>query len=249
MTKALDYRKEFIDTIKGIIPAGQNRLFNCDENKIRIAAEIYSNNIISSRANALKMTYPATVNCLGEAYFNQKAREFAESEQGDGTNLNLYGAGFGAFLSAAPECAPYPFLRDLCDFEYACRRVSLAPECESPEPETVIKDIERYASLLFLGDCVTFLTSDYPVLDIAEYCLGRREDLPESKAVSKSYLIYRPAEAVKIQEVTPPEIALIQTLRDRGLARALTEAGENCEKNAFLVFLIRLKLLHYRETH
>ncbi|MEM6603912.1 MAG: putative DNA-binding domain-containing protein, partial [Pseudomonadota bacterium] len=84
---------------------------------------IYKNNIHSARMAALDDIFPAVKAFAGEEFFKQACFFYAADNDGVVSNLNLYGKNFGSYLSALPQCHPYPYLRDIADFEYDIRRI------------------------------------------------------------------------------------------------------------------------------
>jgi hypothetical protein len=80
---------------------------------------VYRNNVAVSLIEALKSTFPAVAQLVGEDFFRATARAYIDQEPPRSPLLFLYGASFGDFLDSFPPAASVPYLGDIARLEWA----------------------------------------------------------------------------------------------------------------------------------
>jgi uncharacterized protein len=105
---------------------------------------IYRNTCRSVLVNALRLSFPAVQDLVGEEFFEGAAQRFID-EAPNGVPgsawLNEYGAEFPAFLASFPPAAGIAYLPDVAQLEWAVNRALHAPEAMPLDP-TRLADAE-----------------------------------------------------------------------------------------------------------
>jgi uncharacterized protein len=119
-------------TLLDVQQAMRSRLFDgCAEAPERLS--IYRNTCRSVLVNALRLSFPAVQQLVGEEFFEGAAQRFMD-EQPSGVPgsawLNEYGAEFPAFLASFAPAAAVPYLADVAQLEWAVNKALHAPEAK-----------------------------------------------------------------------------------------------------------------------
>lgn len=80
---------------------------------------IYRNSVIAGLTNALRLSFPAVLSLVGEAFFETATRIFIQDNPPDRAWLDTYGAGFPEFLAGFEPAAAVPYLADVARLEWA----------------------------------------------------------------------------------------------------------------------------------
>ncbi len=94
---------------------------------------IYRNTCRSTLLNALRLSFPAVQQLVGEEFFEGAGQCFIdEGPDGipDSAWLYEYGTEFAAFLASFPNAAELPYLSDVAHLEWAVNRALHAPDAE-----------------------------------------------------------------------------------------------------------------------
>jgi hypothetical protein len=95
--------------------------------------DIYRNNRVVSLIDALRSTYPAVQQLVGDEFFKASARAFLDANPPVQPVMAEYGREFGGFISSLPNTDRLPFLRDVAELEwwklqaYHCRDAPVLP--------------------------------------------------------------------------------------------------------------------------
>jgi Putative DNA-binding domain len=85
---------------------------------------IYRRNYLENHIAALRDTFAATHDLVGENYFRQIARAYVRQAQSTSGDLNNYGSDFPQFLASllkrVPEGKDLPYLPDIARLDWAC---------------------------------------------------------------------------------------------------------------------------------
>lgn len=208
---------------------------------------IYYNNILQGRINALKDIFSAVSACLGDSYIQHIALDFCQKYDAPHGNLNLYGQEFGAYLAQLPACAPYPYIRDLADFEYMIQKILYMEDEAHISPQEFALCLQDTHKTLWLARSNIVFSSFYKISDIMDYCLGRQEDIPDTTHNSQlnHYFIYRDPISLKnfVKSITPSQVEIIPTLRTQHIGNIEPEKISAPDIQEFLQFLIQSQLL------
>ncbi len=211
--------------------------------KIDGAGSIYYNNIIQARIEALIDIFPAVTACVSDNYVRHIAHDYCRKYDAEGGNLNLYGHNFGAYLGSLSECQKYAYIRDLADFEYAIRRLLYGVDENHIVPENFIHAIQTEQSPLLPQSTLGF-SSCYPIADIADFCLGKTDSMPDIDKKLYHYFLYRDCDAhsIFVKSITAQDMEIIPILKTQGVL-ALSDTVMRIESVAvFIQFLTAKKL-------
>jgi hypothetical protein len=95
---------------------------------------IYRDTSITTLVNALRLTFPAVCQLVGEDFFEGAARGYIEQELPRSAWLDEYGAEFATFLTGFAPAASVPYLSDVAALEWAVSRALHAPEAAAVDP-------------------------------------------------------------------------------------------------------------------
>jgi hypothetical protein len=186
--------------------------------KIGEAGDIYYNNIIQARIEALIDIFPAVTACVSEDYMRHVAYDYCRKHDAVGGNLNLYGDNFGAYLGSLSECQKYAYIRDLADFEYCIRRLLYSVDENHLLAENFIHAIQAEKSPLLPQSTLGF-SSCYPIADIADFCLGKTEAMPDINKKLYHYFLHRDTDTqgIFVKSITAHDMEIIPILKTQGV--------------------------------
>lgn len=99
--------------------------------RMESALDVYLQNSIGARRNALFSGYPTVAKILGARYFSMLATKYIVRRPSRDCNLNLYGQDFSRWLQTEmprrPELSDMPYLADLASLEAAWSRAMWLP--------------------------------------------------------------------------------------------------------------------------
>jgi hypothetical protein len=125
---------------------------------------IFRNNTFASLTQALKTTFPVTVQLSDERFFAYAAHEFIAGEPPREARLSEYGAGFARFLVKFVPCQDHPILAAMASFEWALAS-SLNNAEAPPASVAAIEQLTGKASLV-LQPHLRLTLSRWPVLQL-----------------------------------------------------------------------------------
>jgi hypothetical protein len=133
--------------------------------------DVYRRAIFANYRKALGATYPTLQRIVGDSAFAAGVDAFVRAHPSVSGDLNDYGDTFGAFLTAHPSAAAWPFVADIARLEWAIDEVNRAADA-AVDPDRVLEALaavapERLPSLsLRLSPRCRLIASDYPILRI-----------------------------------------------------------------------------------
>lgn len=130
--------------------------------------QIYRNNFLISLAAALAASFPVLRRLVGEAYFEQTARRFAETNPPCVPMLSAYGETFPRFLAKATRAPDFAYLADVGRLEWAINCAWHADDA-MPAGEDIFAGLTediRKEVVLAPHPSARLVTSPWPVLDI-----------------------------------------------------------------------------------
>ena len=112
MSLLTDAQANFIDTINDGPDRLDPMLFAGPPDRMLLGLKAHANTISHARIRALEETFPLTRQHLGDAAFNELARDFVETNVVRASDVNRIGLGFSDYLSDAAT-------RELAQIEWA----------------------------------------------------------------------------------------------------------------------------------
>ena len=112
MPTLTDAQANFIDTINDGPDRLDPMLFAGPPDRVLLGLKAHANTISHARIRALEETFPLTRQHLGDAAFNELARDFVETNVVRASDVNRIGLGFSDYLSDAAT-------RELAQIEWA----------------------------------------------------------------------------------------------------------------------------------
>ncbi len=193
---------------------------------VRVA--IYRRNVLANLHNALAETYPVVRRLVGEAFFREAAARFARSAPSASGDLNLYGAGFAAFLESYAFARDLPYLPDVARLEWACHECFHGLDGATLDLAALARvSPERHGEIRFtLHPAVRLVASAHPVMALWEANQPERDGTPGRDAGPDHVLVRREGLAVRLRRVEAHEWRFLE-----GLARGarLDEAIEGAD--------------------
>lgn len=127
--------------------------------------ELYRNNFIGAVTTALRLSFPAALRLVGEAFFESAARIFIEQSPPCSACLNDYGADFPAFMERFPPAGSVPYLPQVMELEWAVNAASHAPDAKPLDLASLAAIApDRYARVIFVPHpSVRLVRATYPV--------------------------------------------------------------------------------------
>ncbi len=190
--------------------------------------KVYHNNVIGSLSEALRATFPIVEKIVGDDFMKMMTSEFVFDNPPQNASLYQYGQEFDNFIKSYEPAKSLPYLPDIARFEwainqsyYATNDKALRADELSQIPSEKLEDIK-----LPLRKSANLFESDYPILQIRDFCLSDGEG--QSPDMNKGYniklLIIRPNLEVNIAPLKNEEFLMLKQL---GELASLGKAVEN----------------------
>ncbi len=143
---------------------------------------IYRNNSLQALTATLSITFPISLQLVGEACFNQLAKTYIQSSPMVETNLNHYGSTFPAFLAeiidTRMEFSKVAYLSDMAELEWSLQSSYYAPDsldCLPISQISLLDEQQHRDVVLQLRPDVFVHHSVYPLFEI---WLTHHQDIP-----------------------------------------------------------------------
>ena len=134
------------------------------------ALSVHRDTALGGLANALRLGHPTVLALVGEDFFAQAARDFAEQSPPASAWLTGYGEGFADFLAGYEFARELPYLADVARFDFALDQVGA--QALGQDGATV----DLGPAQLTLDASLRLVALDYPAASIRD-ALGEDEDL------------------------------------------------------------------------
>lgn len=166
---------------------------------------IYRNIVFNTLTGALKTSYPAVLQLVGEDFFEGAAARYIVITPSLSGNLQDYGEAFPDFLETMPEAAELPYLADVARLEWARQEAYLAAEAAPIAAEALAELSEDQLATLHLSlhPSARLFVSRYPVLNIWQFC---QKDVDESLQLGEEgqqVLIWRSGRQITMSPLSP----------------------------------------------
>jgi hypothetical protein len=153
-----------VGLLSGAVPDGVTAR-NPDEVQRRF--NVYRNNVSHSLTAALATKFPVIARLVGDAFFAQMARVFADTHRPQSPVLMLWGDAFPDFLAQFPPLAGFPYMADVARIEVA-RGVAYHAADMTPMTAQALQALAAAGGddTLPLHPSVQVLVSDHPVVTL-----------------------------------------------------------------------------------
>ncbi|MGZ3273696.1 MAG: HvfC/BufC family peptide modification chaperone [Caulobacteraceae bacterium] len=133
------------------------------------ALSVHRNTAVGGLVNALRLGHPTVLALVGEDFFDQAARAFAERAPPSSAWLTGYGEGFADFLAAYEPARELPYLADVARFDFAVEAVACAALGDGG------RALDLGEAVLTLDASLRLVDLDYPA-DLIRDALGEDEE-------------------------------------------------------------------------
>ncbi|HQR03395.1 MAG: putative DNA-binding domain-containing protein [Proteobacteria bacterium] len=188
---------------------------------------VYRRNLMGNLCGALAATYPVVERIVGEDFFKATARAYVRAHPSRSGDLNEYGGAFAEFLATFPPASPLPYLPDVARLEWAVQAVYYAAD-EPPADLSALACLDSGddEDLVFrvAGD-IARLDSPWPLAELWRVNQPEYDGpLMVDFSLPAQIVVWRWADRVQVEEVTPVSAALFDYLRSgMSLAAAIRE--------------------------
>lgn len=195
--------------------------------ELRLA--IYAGNSESNFIESLRLSFPAILRLVGDAYFTQCAREFRAKHPSRSGDLQHTGEAFPDYWAARHGLDQYRYLGDIARLEWLYQEALTAAD-HTPFDLARLAGVEsaHYEALRFrLHPSARLFASDYPALAVWEANVGSAAD-PEFIDLSQGgdrLLLIRGADGVEIRRISEAEHAFLERLAGGAAFAAAIEAA------------------------
>lgn len=217
-----------------------------------LAAErigIYRNTIFANYRKALSATFPVVKRLVGAPLFNAAVGAYVRACPSVCGDLNVYGDGFGDFLSGHAPFSDLPYVPDVARLEWAIDEAQRAPDAERA-PHAVLEAFsavppERLPALrLQLEPSCRFVSSAYPILRIwnahqPDHAGDTSVDLDERP---DALLIRRDVHGVSLERLAAGEHAWLAALLSGATLGAAIDAAQSADAAFDLGAVLRTHL-------
>lgn len=175
---------------------------------------IYRNNVFGGLTKTLEITYPVTLQLVGEDFFKRAATEFVYQNPSTSGDLHRFGGNFAEFLSCFPAAAELTYLPDIARLEWLCHEVFYEADHGIFDINTLAcVPVGRYNDLKFkLNPATRLFASSFPAHKIWEvnqpdYCGNQVVNLNMGGV---RLLVKRSRHQIELQTLTDGEWTFLQ---------------------------------------
>jgi len=175
---------------------------------------IYRRAIAANLRRVLRAAYPVVARLVGDGFFDEAARQYAQSSPPDDADLNRYGAGYPGFLAGYRHASGLPWLPDVARLEWAWHESLMAADAPGLDFEALarVPEGERHALGLELHASVRLVRSSWPVLAIWEANQPERDGQADREDGADDVLVWREEQRVRMARVEPREADFVTSL-------------------------------------
>ncbi len=150
--------------VSGVVPDGVTA-HRPDEAQRRF--NVYRNNVGHSLTQALATKFPVIARLVGDAFFAQMARVFADTHRPKTPVLMLWGDAFPDFLATFPPLADFPYMADVARVEVA-RGVAYHAADAAPMTGSALQALAAAGGdgALVLHPSAQVVVSDHPIVTL-----------------------------------------------------------------------------------
>lgn len=176
---------------------------------------IYRNNTFHSLTEALKATFPVTVQLLDERFFRYLAHGFISEHPPGDPALAEYGRGLPGYIRRCEVCRDFPYLPDVARLEWAVSQAGIEaqPRSLGPSALNALAPELLCRSGLILQPSIRLALSRWPILDIwrAHQPGGEIGSLVLRRQVDR-ILVLRKGRGIVLQRLSRARFGLLHRL-------------------------------------
>lgn len=178
--------------------------------------DIYRNNRVASLIDALRQSYPATAQLVGEEFFKASARAFVDAHPPTQPVMAEYGREFGQFVASLPNTSVLPYLQDVAELEWW--RLQAYHSADAPVLSVaVLAEIppQQLMQIRLQGHPALYLIqSQWPIGSIWTNSVSARDAAaPVNLQQPQAVVITRPELQVQVNLVEQAAAAFLQALQ------------------------------------
>ncbi|TAM85094.1 DUF2063 domain-containing protein [bacterium] len=175
---------------------------------------IYRHSGEELHAAALRTAYPAVHALVGDAYFDQVARQYRLAHPARSGNLQTFGDAFDAFLEGRPETDALPYLGDVARLEWQRQQAALAADSAPLSAQAFAAALAQVEGAIRIGfhPSVRALASVHSVVAIWQYATQPTEGRLTLSDAGDHVLIWRDGTQVVMSQVRAASFACIEAL-------------------------------------
>lgn len=180
----------------------------------------YRSSVLANLSAAVQTSYPVIGAIVGDEFMSAACSRYALSVPSTSGDLNLYGAGFDAFLADFAPAKSLPYLPAVARLEWQVQRVYGAQDVAEPDLQRLADTTAEYwGSLRFeLDPAHALLASDWPIVTIWQVNqIGYEGDFTVDMGQAQCALVQRTPDGVTVVGVSRAESEFL-----RGLAANAT---------------------------
>jgi hypothetical protein len=190
---------------------------------------IYANNAETNFIESLRLSFPAVLRLVGDAYFTHCAREYRAKHPSRSGDLQHTGAAFPGLWAERHGLDQYRYLGDVARFEWLYQEtLTAADHADFDLLRLAAVAPDRYDTLRFrLHPSARLFASEYPVLAIWQANVGSAAD-PEIIDLNQGgdrLLLIRTPGGVEMQPQSIGEYAFLEQLSSAAPFAAAIEAA------------------------
>ena len=191
-----------------------------------VAAEVHHGTIIGGLINALRLDFPTVDWLVGEAFFDQAARDYAAVRPPRRMLLDDYGEAFPAFLQSYGPAESLPYLADTAWFDLAVARAGACVPGRMGRPIPIGEGLA-----LAIDASLALLTVAYRADLIRDAMMDSQPETLELTPGAFVYAVWRGEAGAHARPLAAGSAAFLETLlvgssAEAGLERLLEVAGE-----------------------
>lgn len=175
---------------------------------------IYCRSCNETQTAALRVTYPAVLALVGEAFFDQTARGYRRAHPSRSGDLQAFGDAFAEYLETLPGCRSLSYLPDVARLEWLRQLTILGAESAPLDPEALADAVRSTgdSQRIVLHPCLHLFDSRHPVLMVWNYALQPGDQKLMLSKDGESVALWREDGEVAMAALDPATFACIAAL-------------------------------------
>jgi hypothetical protein len=173
-----------------------------NENPERLT--IYSNNVIASKIDSIRASYPAIEAIVGNEFFRTLAKKYAKQKISNSGNLDDYAHDFPQFIQENYNSHQLDYLTDLALFELNTNLIDQQKDLQAGLQLHKQNEEDLMQLQLKLANSCKIQCSNFPILSLFLFSKERLEN-PPNLAKDETILIYKDKFDIRFLELNQIE--------------------------------------------
>lgn len=217
------------------------RLFDGSTQQCEAGLAVYRRNHDAAVCGALRAAYPIVRALVGDAFFDEAARQYALTYPSGSGDLHLLGAHFASFLLAYAPAGELPYLPRVARLEWALLEAEGAADAPRLDAQRFAAQLQHSPAHLRprLHPAVQLVRSPFPIDDIWRFHQPGAGEVTPDWSQGQAVVVYRPEWHATVRLASPAEAAALAAARDgRTLEEVLSaalQAHADADLHALLV--------------